>query len=233
MRTIGIAAILACATSFPARASLITNGGFESGLAGWTTLDQFGGDGTFLAQTGTSSPVNGFPVPAPPEGITAAMSDSQGPGSHVLYQDLVVPTGILGGSLNFALFLNNGADDFHVADHLDFSTADLNQQARVDILSTSADPFGLDVLQNFYQTAPGDPLVSGYTSFLFDITPLLLGHQGETLRLRFAEVDNVLFFNLGVDQVSIDLTTRVPEPASWVLVGLSLVGICSRRVRRC
>ena len=72
MRTIGIAAILACATSFPARASLITNGGFESGLAGWTTLDQFGGDGTFLAQTGTSSPVNGFPVPCYPQCLQRA-----------------------------------------------------------------------------------------------------------------------------------------------------------------
>jgi hypothetical protein len=123
------------------------------------------------------------------------------------------------------------ADNFYTPAHLDFATPALNQQARVDVMTTSADPFSLDILQNLYQTAPGDPLVSGYTSFLFDISPLLLAHPGETLRLRFAEVDNVFFFNLGVDAVSIDVT-QVPEPSLWMLLGVPLTGLGLRRLRR-
>jgi hypothetical protein len=231
LRAMCLCATLTFALSLPARASLILNGGFESGLAGWTTADQIGSDGTFFLQTGTSSPVNGFPVPPSPEGSFAAMTDAEAPGSHILYQDFVVPTGLAGGNIGFSLFIDNMADDFFTPAHLDFSTPDLNQQARVDVMTTSADPFSIDVLQNLYQTLPGDPLVSGYTSFLFDISPLLLAHPGETLRLRFAEVDNVFFFNLGVDAVSIDVT-QVPEPSLWMLLGVPLTGLGLRRLRR-
>ena len=65
-----------------------------------------------------------------------------------------------------------------------------------------SDPFDIaDSLLNAFQTLPGDPLTSGYTLFTLDVTSLLASHLGETLRLRFAEVDNVIFFNLGVDDV--------------------------------
>src|SRR3954469_20032278 len=73
-----------------ARATVIANGSFESGLSNWFRADQVGSDGTFFVQSGTSSPVNGDPVPAPPAGVSAAMTDAQGPGSHVLYQDFLV-----------------------------------------------------------------------------------------------------------------------------------------------
>lgn len=230
-KTLWLSASLVWALSLPAQAGLINNGGFESGFSGWTIADQVGGDGTFFLQTGTASLVNGFVVPAPPEGTTAAMTDSQGPGSHVLYQDFVVPGSVSSASIGFSLFINNhndnGPPNFFTPATLDFATTNLNgttnlnQQARVDIISASADPFSLaaaDVFQNLFQTATADPLVSGYTSFLIDITALLQVHPGETLRLRFAETDNVNFFNLGVDDVS--LTTQVPEPSSLLLMAL-------------
>src|SRR5438046_94262 len=90
-RTIFLSSALACTLAIQARADII-NGGFESGFTGWSRADQVGGNGQFLTQTGTASPVNQFPVPAPPQGITAAMTDALGPGSHVLYQDFVVPS---------------------------------------------------------------------------------------------------------------------------------------------
>jgi hypothetical protein len=194
---------------------LIGNGGFEAGLAGWTTADQTGSDGSFLPQTGTLSPVNGFDVAAPSEGVAAAMSDAQGPGSHVLYQDFVVPVGLLSASVRFDVFVNNQADNFFSPDTLDFSSVN-NQQARVDLMLASADPFSVapsDVLLNLFRTLPGDPLVSGYTTVSADLTALLAGLGGQTLRLRFAEVDNQLFFNFGVDNVSLN-ATAVPEPAT-------------------
>jgi len=89
------------------------------------------------------------------------MTDSAGPGSHVLYQDFVVPNSITAGYfITLSLYINNGhgAGAFFAPALLDFATPTLNQQARVDIIKTSADPFSVaaaDVLQNLYQTAAG------------------------------------------------------------------------------
>jgi len=231
---------LSCALSSTAFAGLITNGGFESGFSGWTRADQLGSEGTFALQTGTTSPVNGDPVPLPPGAITAAMTDAQGPGAHVLYQDFVVPTGIGVGTLTFQLFIGNRAGAFFTPSpaSLDFSTPALNQQARVDILLAGTNPFsvsGSDVLFTAYQTAPGDPTVSGYTLRNVDITSILNSHVGSTLRLRFAETDNVFTFQLGVDQVDIVTgASGVPEPSTWLLTlgALGLIGGGIRRSRR-
>ena len=51
------------------------------------------------------------------------------------------------------------------------------------------------------------------------------------LRLRFAEVDNVAPFNLGVDNV--DFTAAaIPWPSSWIMVFGSLLGVAFIRRRR-
>ncbi len=162
------------------------------------------------------------------------MTDAQGPGSHVLYQDFTVPLTLNVATLRFDLYINNHANAFFSPASLDFSLPALNQQLRVDIVTTSADPFSVgvaDVLMNLYQTMPGDPLVSGYTTVTADLTALLSTHLGETLRLRFAEVDNVNFMNAGVDRVSL----IVPEPAVSIiaLTGLALLGVVHARRRRC
>ena len=228
-----LATILFGAWAVPAHA-LIVNGGFELGFSGWTRVDQVGSEGTFHLQAGTVSPVTLSPVPPPPEGATAAMTDAEGPGSHVLYQDFVVPAVVGPTTLSFQLFVQNSAPDFFVADHLDFATPDLNQQARVDILLASSDPFSVsasDVLLPAFQTDPGDPLVSGYTEHSIDVTALLNAHPNTTLRLRFAEVDNVNIFQFGVDDVRLGAppTQAVPEPATHLLALAALLGIAWRR----
>lgn len=214
-----------------AHAGLITNGGFESGFGGWSRADQTGSDGTFMLQSGTLSPVNMFPVLSPPGGTSAAMTDAGAPGSHVLYQDILVPTLPSMWMLSFSLFIGNGngSPDFYAPSHLDFSTPALNQQARVDIITTTADPFSVasaDVLMNLYQTTSGDPLVSGYNNFSVDVSALLQAHAGETLRLRFAEVDNVAPFNFGVDNVDVN---AVPEPGTWIAGIAAAIGVMLRR----
>jgi hypothetical protein len=230
---------LAAALAAPAHvhADLLSNGGFETGLSGWTVVDQVGSDGSFLDQTGTASPLNGFPVSAPPQGTRAAMTDSFGPGSHVLYQDFVVPASVTDASVGFSLYFNNQDVAYRTPATLDFATPALNQQARVDLISSSADPFSVavgDILLSLYQTAAGDPLVSGYTDYLIDVTTLFQAHPGETLRLRFAEVDNVANFNFGVDGVSIRTgDPSVPEASTWlaVPVAVGLAAYTRQRLR--
>lgn len=221
--------VLISAPVLPALAQdLIINGGFESGFAGWTRVDQIGSEGTFHLQSGVSSPVNAFGVVAPPEGVNAAMTDSVGPGSHVLYQDFLVPVLVPGATLQFSIFINNGAAAFSTPNSLDFATTALNQQVRVDILAGGSDPFSTaagDVLFTAFQSAAADPLVSGYTTFTLDVTALLAARTGQTLRLRFAEVDNVNFFNLGVDAVSL----TIPAPSALALLGIGAVALRRRR----
>jgi hypothetical protein len=233
--TSAAALVLAFAAAPPAGAvPLLINGGFESGFTGWTIVDATGSDGTFFLQSGTASPVNGDAVPAPPDGITAAMTDAQGPGSHVLYQDFIVPSTLDSALLSFELFIGNRADAFFSPATLAFDTPVLNQQARVDILRAGTDPFSLassDLLLNVFQTNPGDPLISGYNTFNFDVTALLLANLGQTLRLRFAETDNVFTFQLGVDSVGLE-TQQVAEPGALLLLGSGLAGLIGYRRRR-
>lgn len=222
-----------------AMADLITNGGFEDGggsLTGWTVANQPGGGGDWFVQTGTASPLNGVIVPAPPEGSHTAMTDTNSPGSHVLYQDFFVPTGVTVAVLSFQRFINSGpfgSGAFASPDSLDFNVVP-NQQARVDLMLASADPFSVasgDILTNVFQTQPGDPQISGYTLQSADLSTLLSSLGGQTLRLRFSEVDNQGVFLFGVDGVSLRVSV-VPEPGTLAMLCIgvfALVGYTRRR----
>jgi hypothetical protein len=225
---LSIAALLST-PSFAAQ--LILNGGFESGLSNWVVANQVGSDGSFGSQAGNTSPLTGSSVPTPPEGSLAAMSDAEGPGTHILYQDFLVPNSPDIFTLSFMLYLRNDAPDYFtpVPASIDFSIINPNQQFRVDILTASSDPFSIspsDVLQNVYHTQPGDPLVSGYRIITADLSAVFAGRAGQLLRLRFAATDNVFTFNAGVDNVSITDApdTIVPEP-STMITGLFALGI--------
>jgi hypothetical protein len=74
------------------------------------------------------------------------------------------------------------------------------------------------------------PAVTGYNTFSFDLTALLVARAGQTLRLRFAEVDNVNVFNFGVDDDVFDhwglivILQRAGERCSfrcWNLYGVT------------
>ena len=124
--------------------------------------------------------------------------------------------------------MNNLAGFFSPAS-LDFNTIP-NQQARVDILTSGATPFALggSVLDNVFDATANTP---SYVAETFDITSIVGG--GGTFQLRFAEVDNLDVFNLGVDAASIVAApASVPEPDSLILVATGVIGLASWRWRR-
>jgi hypothetical protein len=185
-----------------AGADVVTNGDFETGnLSGWQ-IDVTGGppgSGTWFAYTGTSSPLNDFTVPAPPQGRFGAITDQSGAATRILYQDIHVPTG---GSAQLSLFVyyNSQAPMFS-PDTLD-STGGANQQYRVDVMRSSAPLDSVasgDVLVNVFRTQTGSSQSLGPTQKTADLTP----YAGQTVRIRLAEVDNQLFLNAAADAISV------------------------------
>lgn len=177
---------------------VVNNGNFETGdFTGWNTVEA--GNGRWVVYTGTILPDSGNAVPAPPEGVFAASTDQLGPGSHILLQDLTLGAGAQ--TLSFVLYYNNLAGTFVNPPHLDH-TLEANQQYRVDIMNPAAPVDSVapgDVLANVFQTTPASSLIMVPTLMTFDLTPF----AGQTIRLRFAEVDNLFFFPASVDDVRI------------------------------
>ena len=200
---------------------LIVNGGFEAGggsfVPGWTVVNQAGGSGNWFIQSGATGPMGGFPVPTPPGPTHAAMTDQGGPGCHILYQDLVIPTGVTSATLTFKRFNGNRGIAFTAPFALDY-TLPSNQQSRVDFITTSANPFSIlaaDVLLNVYQTLSSDPKVDpAYITQVTDVTAFLASRGGQTLRLRFAECDNGGNYQFGIDDISLIINSSGGVPSA-------------------
>ena len=188
----------------------VVNGGFEAGnFTGWLVArlgDSFPGSSWFV-YTGDATPLNRFPIAPPPEGTHAATTDQGGPGSHALYQQVVLEPG-LRHVLSFDLYYNNHSGGFATPPTLDIG-AFPNQQYRVDVLRPTADLFSVapgDVLATVFQTREDDPAILAPTRITFDLSAF----AGTTVALRFAEVDNVFFFNASVDNVVVQSVRLLP-----------------------
>ena len=220
------------AVSIPASAQpVIVNGGFETGtFAGWTVMVATDSNGDWNVYQGNQFP----PLPPPPDGQYAATTFQSGPGAQVLYQDIAVPeTGPFNCSL--IVYYDNEASEFIIGPGLEF-TGDPNQQARIDLL-TDSDPFTVSagVLENLFQTLPGDPPTLGYTTIEFDLSP----YAGTTVRLRAAEVDNQEVFLFAIDEVTCvggTVATGIPTLGEWGLMAmagvLGIAGLLYTRRRR-
>ena len=189
-------------------AATTVNGGFETGsFAGWTVFNQEEDFGNWFVYSGTVSPESGSPIAAPPDGTYAATTDQVAPGSHILYQDVALEAGFH-HMLSFVVYYNNQAGDFATPPSLDFNVSP-NQQYRVDVLNPSAPVASVvpgEVLATLFQTKVGDPPVLAPTIVTADLS----NFAGTTVRLRFAEVDNVFFFAASVDNVVLTSTPAFP-----------------------
>jgi hypothetical protein len=234
-----VAALFALAAPSAIGATVV-NGDFETGtLSGWHVVRHTANEdpGSWFAYTGTEAPVSGeFPPPepgigtvqAPPQGEYAAITDEGNPGDYILYQDVALEP-FDAHRLSMTLYYRSFASIMvPTPDTLSWSggkteeeleqeeeeiegPAELppNQQYRVDVMKPTAPVDSLspsDILATVFATKVGDSESMGPTQFSVDLTPF----AGQTVRLRFANVDNEYFFNAGVDAVSI---TSAPLPA--------------------
>jgi hypothetical protein len=189
---------------------LIVNGGFETGdLSGWT-VDNQGTFGHWLVYSGTTLPLSSNIFYPPPQGTYAAAFDQSSPSSSVMYQDVILPQGET-ATLVFIYYYHNYAGiAIPTPDTLDPVSPPSNQQFRIDLMKPSADPFSVDptdILQNFVQLSPGDASTLMPMTVSSDISTF----SGQTVRLRFAAVDNEFYLNVGIDAVSIQ-TSGLPIP---------------------
>jgi hypothetical protein len=219
--------------NFASAQPLIENGSFETGdFTGWTVVQMPDSGGDWFVYSGVTTPISTITVLPPPDGNFAAITDQGGPSSQVLYQDIDVPPN---ASIECSLvyYYENNAEEFITEPDLFFNDGE-NQQARIDILDPASHPFNVDVgvLENLLQTQPGDPLSLGYTTLLFDLTP----YAGSTVRLRFAEVDNLGEFNFAVDNITCDgdpIAAQVPTLSEWGLIAMAgILGIAGLMVVR-
>jgi hypothetical protein len=221
--------VLSSASAWAVPMELLTNGGFESGsFLGWTVTDRPGSEGSFfLDDADGSTPVTGLPTAGPAAGSFYAVSDQLAPGTHSLSQLFTVPAGATSVTLSFDLFVTDWGFGASVhpggLDH----TLEPNQHGRVDILGSGVNAFDTTggVLSNFYLGVDPFAIPNPFTPYLFDITGLVGG--GGSYVLRFAEVDNQFFLNMGVDNASIvaDVPDPVPtpEPRALALIALGLL----------
>jgi hypothetical protein len=196
--TVALATVALLGTTQPSVAVVtpaIKNGGFESGtLANWHRTGETEG---WSAVTGTSAPYSNNAIPAAPVGTWQGVVDQTGPGSHVLYRDITLPDEQL--MLSMIVWYRNHAGQFNNPRRLTVGQ-DENQQLRIDLVDPAAPIRSMDkddILANIMRTRPGDPNRMRPAEVPFDLTP----YAGQTIRLRIAEVDNLSYFNVGIDAV--------------------------------
>jgi hypothetical protein len=195
-----------------ARAAIVTNGDFETGnFSGWhEDYAQDPGPGFWFVYTGTTSPINGDPFPAPPQGTHAALTDETNVSRQILYQDVTVPGGISSAELSLITYYT-AYTQIVSPETLDTGPG-TNEQYRIDIMRPGAPVASVapgDVLLNAFRTNTGDPIQLAPTVKAVDLSQ----YAGQTIRLRFAVVTTEDVLNAGIDAVGIH-TLRVDKPKS-------------------
>ena len=217
-----LAAGLFASSSLMAQTNLITNGDFSNGFNDWTT--QAGPTG--VDQTTVWEDAGGF-----------AFNDfSGGPSARLFYQDFTVPTGISAATFS----IEYAQDNFNILDPQNLPTIeadpfDANGDGfaqngfRVDIVDPAGNVFTTPILHellapqsdagvvpNTLVLQPADPVA---------LTTFLQSQGGNTLRLRFGQVESTFPWSIVIDNIELSVTANAPVPtlSQWGLILLGLV----------
>jgi D-alanyl-D-alanine carboxypeptidase len=176
---------------------------FESGaLTGWKAVGAGSGgwfvytDGTKTPDPSQSDPNVPFDVPNPPQGKFAVVTDTNGPGTRILYRDVK-----LDGRLRLHLTVfYAGVGGLRSPRSLAYDEPGANQQFRIDLVAPSAPIDSVakgDVLANVFATSAGDPDRRKPSAVSVDVSRW----AGRTVRLRLAAADNGGPLRAGVDDI--------------------------------
>jgi len=209
--------MLALALVAHADVQQITNGGFESGLAGWTVASNAASGGSWFGDQFAFTPLTGSPTVGPASGSRYAVTDQFGPGINTISQAFVMAPGESELHLSFDMFMNDWADGIGAS----------GENMYVELLTNGGNP--ITGAGAFWISNLGTTLVVGgapnpYVHYAYEL-PGLVG--GITYQLAFRESDTVFPMNVGLDNVSLIAT---PEPGSIALLGgvLAIAGIFRR-----
>ena len=183
--------------------------GFESGtLAGWR-VDRSGAGGWFVYSNGKTAPAPAqsdpnipFDVPNPPDGKFAAITDMNGPGTRILYRDVM-----LDGRYRVHLtvfYVNTGTFSTSAPGR---DTIGDDQQYRIDVVSPLGPVRSLakeHLLATIFQGRPTDPARREPTEVSFDLSPW----AGQLVRLQLASADNQGPLRAGVDNIRFERLDR-------------------------
>jgi D-alanyl-D-alanine carboxypeptidase len=200
---------------------------FESGvLNDWQAVGA-GSGGWFVYSNGQKSPDPTrsdpnvpFDLPDPPQGKFAAVTETNGPGTRILYRDVKLDGRF---TLHLSVFYA-GVGGLSSPQTFAHDEPD-NQQFRIDVVAPSAPIDSVapdDVLVNVFRTSAGDPDRREPSSVSADLSRW----AGETVRVRLAATDNRGPLRAGVDDIRLepigsDANARIelpvtPEPARAV-----------------
>jgi D-alanyl-D-alanine carboxypeptidase len=176
---------------------------FESGaLTEWQAVGA--GSGGWLIYTNgqkapdpaQSDPNVPFDLPDPPQGKFAAVTDTNGPGTRILYRDVKLDGRF---KLHLSVFYA-GVGGLSSPQTLAYDDPQANQQFRIDVVAPSAPIDSVargDVLVNVFKTSAGDPDRREPSSVGVDLSRW----AGETVRLRLAGTDNRGPLRAGIDDI--------------------------------
>jgi D-alanyl-D-alanine carboxypeptidase len=196
----------------PAQPRTIVVDDFESGaITAWQAVGSASGgwfvyaDGHKPPDPARSDPNVPFDLPDPPQGSFAAVTDMNGPGTHILYRDLRLEGRF---TLQVSVFYA-GTAPFSSPPTLAHDVPEANEQFRIDLLGPSAPIDSVakdDVLVNVFHTSPSDPVRRQPTEISVDVS----AWAGRTVRLRLASTDNQGPLRAGVDNIRVEPVGRDP-----------------------
>ena len=200
---------------------LITNGGFESGLTGWTATST--GDGSFTANSGSTTPLTYNATVGAHSGTYYAVSDDyDGSQTQYLTQSFTTPTSFSTATLSFAMFVNDIYGQ-------DFGSA--GPGGEVSLLTSGGSLIAvLYGPVDTFENPVGSP--NSYALFSQDIASLLSANT--TYQLQFSSTDVAGLINVGIDDVSLVTTSAAatPEPGALSLFatgGLLVFALACRK----
>lgn len=215
-----------------AQTNILTNGSFESGLTGWTSVKQLAAgaagncsyNGVTAPGTETLTSIAGFPATDGTQTALGGVADTSGLANIVtcvLYQDVAIPARATTATITFDLGAKGGVD------------GGSQTAAKVGIFSTASVPgfgsgtiVGPPVPNPLYGAAVPDATLRAQTSGSFNIST----RRGQTVRFAIMNAaQNNGTEMIGIDHVQLLVNVSaapppgVPTLSQWSLAGLGLL----------